>query len=80
MFGLIYHQPLQYDDYSYPNWAEWVGWSLALSSIMMIPLVATLQILRTPGSFKEVCACFFRQAFAEIKKEAVDAMVRLPFI
>ncbi|KAH1000894.1 hypothetical protein HUJ04_013165 [Dendroctonus ponderosae] len=53
MFGLLYHQPLVYNDYSYPNWAEWVGWSLALSSIMMIPLGAIIQLCKTPGSFKE---------------------------
>ncbi|XP_066999391.1 sodium-dependent noradrenaline transporter-like [Anabrus simplex] len=51
MFGLIYHQPLQYNGYYYPSWAEWVGWSLALSSILMIPLVAIIRMLRTEGSF-----------------------------
>lgn len=54
MFGLLYHQPLQYNDYSYPDWAEWVGWSLALSSIMMIPFVAIFQIMKTKGTLKEV--------------------------
>lgn len=55
MFGLLYHQPLQYNDYHYPSWAEWVGWALALSSILMIPLVAIVQLLNTGGTFKEVC-------------------------
>lgn len=54
MFGLLYHQPLQYNDYFYPNWAEWVGWSLALSSIVMIPLIAILQLLKTEGTLKQV--------------------------
>lgn len=54
MFGLIYHQPLQYNDYNYPTWAEWVGWGLALSSILMIPLVAIIQLIKTPGTFREV--------------------------
>ncbi|CAG9764797.1 unnamed protein product [Ceutorhynchus assimilis] len=53
MFGLLYHQPLVYNDYLYPGWAEWVGWSLALSSIMMIPLWAIIQLCKTPGTFKE---------------------------
>ncbi|XP_066249427.1 sodium-dependent noradrenaline transporter-like [Euwallacea similis] len=53
MFGLLYHQPLVYNDYLYPNWAEWVGWSLALSSIMMIPLGAIVQLCKTAGSFRE---------------------------
>lgn len=54
MFGLLYNEPLQYNTYKYPYWAEWVGWSLALSSIIMIPLVGVIQILKTPGTFKEV--------------------------
>lgn len=54
MFGLIYHQPLQYNDYNYPTWAEWVGWGLALSSILMIPLVAIIQLIKTPGTLREV--------------------------
>lgn len=53
MFDLIYHQRLQYNDYEYPNWAEWVGWALALSSILMIPIVAILQLINTPGTLKE---------------------------
>lgn len=56
MFGLIYHQPLQYNDYNYPTWAEWVGWGLALSSILMIPLVAIIQLIKTPGTFREKIA------------------------
>ncbi|KAJ9573707.1 hypothetical protein L9F63_008920, partial [Diploptera punctata] len=46
-------QPLKYNDYKYPNWAEWIGWSLALSSILMIPLVALISIMQTPGTLKE---------------------------
>ncbi|CAH1979962.1 unnamed protein product [Acanthoscelides obtectus] len=56
MFGLFYHQPLQYQDYFYPTWAEWVGWGLALSSILMIPTVAIIQIMKTKGTLKEKLA------------------------
>ncbi|VEN62737.1 unnamed protein product [Callosobruchus maculatus] len=60
MFGLFYHQPLQYQDYFYPTWAEWVGWGLALSSILMIPLVAIIQIMKTKGTLKEVISLELR--------------------
>jgi len=53
IFGLLYHEPLEYNDYKYPGWAEWLGWSLALSSILMIPLVAICQLASTPGSLKD---------------------------
>jgi Sodium:neurotransmitter symporter family len=54
MFGLLYHQPLSYMGYSYPTWAEWLGWGLATSSILMIPLVAIITLIRTPGTLREV--------------------------
>ncbi|XP_022915297.1 sodium-dependent dopamine transporter-like [Onthophagus taurus] len=53
VFGLAFHEPLRYIDYIYPSWAEWVGWCLTLSSVLMIPLVAVIQLIRTPGTFKE---------------------------
>jgi hypothetical protein len=59
MFGLLYHQPLSYMGYSYPTWAEWLGWGLATSSILMIPLVAIITLIRTPGTLREVkIKCF----------------------
>uniref|UniRef100_A0A8D9ATG9 Transporter n=1 Tax=Cacopsylla melanoneura TaxID=428564 RepID=A0A8D9ATG9_9HEMI len=54
LFSIIFHEPLQYNDYSYPGWAEWIGWSLALSSILMIPIVAIFKLVTTPGSLREV--------------------------
>lgn len=53
-FALIYHQPLTYNGYVYPEWAEWLGWTLAFSSILMIPGMAILQMCRASGSFKKV--------------------------
>ncbi|CAH1111249.1 unnamed protein product [Psylliodes chrysocephalus] len=53
MFGLFHHQPLQYNEYLYPPWAEWVGWGLTLSSILMIPLFALIQIAKTKGTCME---------------------------
>lgn len=54
MFSIIFHEPLQYNGYVYPGWAEWIGWSLALSSILMIPLVAIFKLITTPGTLKQV--------------------------
>ena len=41
-------------EYLYPDGAKAVGWILALSSIMMIPLVALATILSKSGKLKEV--------------------------
>ncbi|KAI8432724.1 hypothetical protein MSG28_013685 [Choristoneura fumiferana] len=57
VFGLLYQQPLQYQHYMYPRWAEVLGWGLACSSILMIPLVAIYKLLTTPGTFRERLAC-----------------------
>lgn len=54
MFGLFDHRSLEYLGYEYPSWAEGVGWSLAMSSILMIPLTAIIKVCKTKGSFKEV--------------------------
>ncbi|KAK5648640.1 hypothetical protein RI129_003532 [Pyrocoelia pectoralis] len=56
LFGLIFPDPLKYEDYDYPGWAEGVGWCLALASILMIPLTAIWQLLKAPGTFKEKLA------------------------
>lgn len=52
-FALIDHQPLSYNGYVYPEWAEWLGWTLAFSSILMIPGMAIVQMCRASGSFKK---------------------------
>ena len=47
---------VSYGDYKYPPWAEFIGWLLALSSMLLIPGVAIWQLYRTPGTFMEVSA------------------------
>lgn len=54
VFGLLYQQPLQYQQYTYPPWAVVLGWGLACSSILMIPVVAIYKLISTPGTFREV--------------------------
>ena len=53
-YGLYQNEPLKHDDYIYPMWATVLGWSIAGSSIAMIPAVAIYQIIITPGTFCEV--------------------------
>ncbi|PZC74655.1 hypothetical protein B5X24_HaOG207374 [Helicoverpa armigera] len=53
VFGLLYQQPLQYQHYTYPPWAVVLGWGLACSSILMIPVVAVYKLLSTPGTFRQ---------------------------
>ncbi|XP_060596173.1 sodium-dependent dopamine transporter-like [Ruditapes philippinarum] len=53
IFGLVNYVPLEYDDYAYPWQANFIGWCIALSSILCIPGFAIYQFLRTKGSISE---------------------------
>ncbi|XP_014240511.1 sodium-dependent dopamine transporter [Cimex lectularius] len=51
VYGLMGYEPLTYEDYVYPSWANGIGWAIAGSSVLMIPAVAIYQIIVTPGTF-----------------------------
>lgn len=51
VYGLMGYEPLTYEDYVYPVWANVLGWLIATSSIAMIPGIAIYKIIVTPGSF-----------------------------
>ncbi|XP_034255518.1 sodium-dependent dopamine transporter isoform X2 [Thrips palmi] len=51
VYGLIGYEPLTYEDYIYPAWANVLGWLIAGSSVAMIPGVAAFKLLTTPGTF-----------------------------
>ncbi|XP_077084964.1 sodium-dependent noradrenaline transporter [Siphateles boraxobius] len=44
---------LKYDDYTFPYWSNTVGWSIALSSMLFVPIYAIYKFLSMPGTFKE---------------------------
>ncbi|XP_072291290.1 sodium- and chloride-dependent GABA transporter 2 isoform X2 [Eucyclogobius newberryi] len=54
LFSLIKYTPLKYNGvYVYPWWGYGIGWVLALSSIMCIPLWIIFKVSTTPGTLKE---------------------------
>lgn len=51
---LIHHKPIKYNRvYEYPGWAIVFGWSLALCSMVAIPMYAVIVLCRTPGSLRQ---------------------------
>lgn len=57
VYGLIAYKPLSADDpEKYPWWTDVIGWTMAGSSMIMIPFVAVYKIIRVPGpaSLKQV--------------------------
>ena len=48
------YEPVTYKKYRFPKWAEYLGWSIALSSIVAIPIYAIIFFARQKGTLKEV--------------------------
>lgn len=57
LFHVVNYKPLTYNSvYTYPVWGEALGWALALSSMLCIPLTVLYKLLRCKGSLWEVGA------------------------
>lgn len=55
LFFLIKYKPLKYNNvYTYPDWGYGIGWFMAMSSMVCIPLGMIWMIWKTPGTFSEV--------------------------
>ncbi|XP_062264122.1 sodium- and chloride-dependent GABA transporter 2-like isoform X1 [Platichthys flesus] len=50
--SFVDYQPLTFGNYVYPDWAYHLGWALALSSIIVIPIWAIGKICLTKGSLR----------------------------
>ncbi|CAF1447953.1 unnamed protein product [Adineta steineri] len=53
IFSLIEYEPVKYKNYQFPTWAEYIGWCIALSSILAIPIYAIALFARQTGTMKE---------------------------
>uniref|UniRef100_A0A8C5AJ25 Transporter n=1 Tax=Gadus morhua TaxID=8049 RepID=A0A8C5AJ25_GADMO len=54
LFHLVNYKPLTYNNvYVYPWWGEVIGWCLALSSMLCIPVSVLYKLFRAKGSFKQ---------------------------
>ncbi|KAL7640387.1 UNVERIFIED_CONTAM: hypothetical protein RMT77_008660 [Armadillidium vulgare] len=52
--GLVSHKPLSsIDSEKFPWWTDWLGWTMAGSSMLLIPGVAIYKICTTKGTFTE---------------------------
>uniref|UniRef100_A0A3Q3M7T1 Transporter n=1 Tax=Mastacembelus armatus TaxID=205130 RepID=A0A3Q3M7T1_9TELE len=55
VFSLVKYKPLTYNKvYEYPDWAIGLGWCLALSSMICIPMVMVIKILQSEGPLIEL--------------------------
>uniref|UniRef100_A0A8C6TI36 Transporter n=1 Tax=Neogobius melanostomus TaxID=47308 RepID=A0A8C6TI36_9GOBI len=44
---------LKYDDYVFPYWANVIGWGIAMSSMLLVPVYAVYKFCTVPGTLKE---------------------------
>ncbi|KAL1237731.1 Sodium-dependent dopamine transporter [Trichinella spiralis] len=49
-YGFVVHQPLQVQDYNFPEWMNVLGWIFAFSSPSIIFIIAVFQLFRFPGT------------------------------
>lgn len=55
LFHLVNYKPLTYNNvYVYPWWGEVIGWCLALSSMLCIPVSLLYKLVRAKGTLREV--------------------------
>ncbi|KAJ1203896.1 hypothetical protein NDU88_007677 [Pleurodeles waltl] len=54
--SIVTFNPPNYGNYIFPEWANIVGWIIAISSMAMVPIYATYKFCRLPGSFREKLA------------------------
>ncbi|XP_068166192.1 sodium- and chloride-dependent GABA transporter ine [Antennarius striatus] len=49
--SIVKYSPAQYGTYTYPLWAEYVGWCISMISLVWIPLGAIQEMYKNKGSF-----------------------------
>lgn len=49
VYTLVTHTRLKYDDYVYPDWADGIGWLIAILCMVQIPIFAIVAVVRQPG-------------------------------
>ncbi|KFQ16156.1 Sodium- and chloride-dependent glycine transporter 1, partial [Leptosomus discolor] len=49
VFTVIQYRPISYNDYVYPTWAISIGFLMALSSVICIPIYAIYKVCRSDG-------------------------------
>ncbi|XP_054722878.1 sodium- and chloride-dependent GABA transporter 1-like [Uloborus diversus] len=77
LFSLIEYKPIQYAKvYNYPWWGEMMGWGIALSSMVWIPLYALYYICTSEGTIKQRLQTGITPALERKEKENNDVQMK----
>uniref|UniRef100_T1JI01 Transporter n=1 Tax=Strigamia maritima TaxID=126957 RepID=T1JI01_STRMM len=60
MFNIIDFDGVRYANYEFPTWTLALGWLMALSSVIMIPIVAICKLYRVKGTLYERVKCLIK--------------------
>lgn len=52
--SIVTFRPPHYGDYVFPEWANALGWTIAASSMSMVPIYAAYKFYSLPGTLREV--------------------------
>lgn len=89
LFSLVKYTPLTYNKkYVYPWWGDTLGWLLALSSMVCIPLWIIYKLSTIKGSLREVsvlgsghgCASMLKSSLAGVSLVCCRLITREPRI
>ncbi|CAH1784499.1 unnamed protein product, partial [Owenia fusiformis] len=53
LFTWIDYSPARFGDYSFPEWADGLGWCMSFTSVIFIPIMAVYKLSKEEGSFLE---------------------------
>uniref|UniRef100_A0A8C6LJ62 Transporter n=1 Tax=Nothobranchius furzeri TaxID=105023 RepID=A0A8C6LJ62_NOTFU len=77
LFHLVNYKPLTYNNvYTYPWWGEVIGWCLALSSMLCIPVSILYKLFRAKGTFRERWAHLTSPVWGNHHLEYMDPHIR----
>ncbi|XP_019600175.1 sodium-dependent dopamine transporter [Rhinolophus sinicus] len=68
--SVVTFRPPHYGDYVFPEWANALGWAIAMSSMSMVPIYAAYKFCSLPGSLREKVAYAITP---EKERELVDS-------
>lgn len=63
------YKPPTYGGYEYPYFAVIIGWCIALSSVVPIPVTFVMQILDERGSLAQVCCLYIHSWLAYTEQQ-----------
>lgn len=60
IFLILRFKPLKFNNsYTYPWWAYFIGWFLAFSSLVQIPIAMVFKVAQQKGNLWQVSGSFF---------------------